>query len=464
MLVRGGVVVTADDPPAVRDLATRNGIVEGPRSRADQVLAAEDCLVLPGLVNAHDHLRSLLPFTRRSDSSALTDLIDAAQRAAASVTPADYRALTALASARLVLSGVVTAVDHVYPLTERQMLRSAVAGYAEVGLRAHVAYGLMTPGPSALVDAIDRQLGRALAAADDVLPADRLYLAPVSLRQTSIDAYRAAVAAADRTGLRLYTHVAESADEVERTVAEHGLRPVELLADIGFLRPGTVLVHCVDLSEREINLIAENDVAVAYCPSNHLKLAKGIAPVKAMLDAGVRVCLGIDGMTDLFAEMRQAVYAQGAAAHRPGVVATETALRMATSDGYAALGEPNSGLLRPGDPADLITIRADNALLAPLVDPLHALVHRGTGAAVRDVVIDGKLVVRDGRLVQADLSALSDHAWRATRSIARRSGSEVASDWTWQRHDDRRPAAPRTDRATTTQSTHPNTELSQPAT
>lgn len=440
MHIRGGIVVTAEDPPVARDLRALDGVLRSGEGGTEPVLAAEDCLVLPGLVNAHDHLRSLLPFTRRSDTSALADLIDGAQRASVAATPADYRALTALASARLVLSGVVTAVDHIYPVADRQMLRSAVDGHAEAGLRAHVAYGLMTSGPARLVDSIDRQLERAVAAADDVLPADRLYLAPVSLRQTSLEAYRAVVAAADRTGLRLYTHVAESEDEVERTLGEHGLRPVELLAEIGFLRPGTVLVHCVHLSDREVELLAENHVAVAYCPSNHLKLAKGVAPVRALIDAGVRVCLGIDGMTDLFAEMRQAVYAQGAAAKRPGVLETATALRMATADGYAALGEANTGRMEPGDKADVITIRAGDAMLTPLVDPVHALVHRGSGAAVRDVVIDGKQVVRGGRLIHADLRALSEHAWRATRDIARRGGFEVAGDWTWQHPENRRPA------------------------
>ena len=222
-----------------------------------------------------------------------------------------------------------------------------------------------------------------------------------------------------------------------------GMRPIELLHNLGFLRPGTVLVHCIHLTEHEIELLARNSVAVAYCPSNHLKLAKGFAPIRAMRDAGVRVCLGIDGMTDLFAEMRQAVYAQGAAAQRPGVLSTEAALQMATTDGYAALGEPNSGRLQPGDAADLIIVRADDAMLAPLVDPVQALVHRGSGAAVRDVVVAGDPVVRDGRLVYADLHALAERAWHATRTIAQRSGKEVPADWTWRRRDDRRPAAAR---------------------
>ncbi|GLY71699.1 S-adenosylhomocysteine deaminase [Amycolatopsis taiwanensis] len=438
LLIRGGSVVsvvTADDTPDTplpRDLELRDGVITDPSGGATEELDARGCLVFPGLVNGHDHLRSMLPSTRRADTSALADVIEAGQRASVVTTPADYRALTALASARQLLSGTVGVVDHVYPLHRDGMLQAIVDGHADVGLRAHVAYGLLTAGPAEVLSSIDAQLARAVSAADEVLPADRLYLAPVSLRQTSVDGYRAAVAAADRTGLRLYTHVAESTDEVEQCLAEHGKRPIELLHDIGFLRPGTVLVHCVQLSEREIDLLAQNSVAVAYCPSNHLKLAKGVAPVLAMREAGVRVCLGVDGMTDLFAEMRQAVYVQGSAARRPGALDTQAALRMATADGCAALGE-KSGWLRPGDPADLITVRMDNAMLAPLTDPAYALVHRGSGAAVRDVVVAGEPVVREGALVRADLGELIEHAWQATRGIAVRSGRQVPSDWSWQR-------------------------------
>lgn len=435
LLVHGGTVVTAvtaDGIPSPRDLELRDGVIDDPSGGATEELDARGCLVFPGLVNGHDHLRSMLPFTRRADTSALADVIETGQRASVVTTPSDYRALTTLASARLLLSGIVSVVDHIYPLHRDGMLQATVDGHAEVGLRAHVAYGLLTAGPAEVLDGIKAQLARAVSAADDVVPADRLYLAPVSLRQTSVDGYRAAVAAADRTGLRLYTHVAESNDEVERCLAEHGKRPVELLHDIGFLRPGTVLVHCVQLSEREIDLLARNSVGVVYCPSNHLKLAKGVAPVLAMREAGVRVCLGVDGMTDLFAEMRQAMYAQGSAAGQPGALDTPTALRMATADGYAALGE-KSGWLRTGDPADLITVRTNNAMLAPLADPVHALVHRGSGAAVRDVVVAGEPVVREGALVHADLTEVIERAWKATRGIAVRSGKEVSSDWNWQR-------------------------------
>ncbi|MDF5758321.1 amidohydrolase family protein [Spongiactinospora sp. TRM90649] len=423
LLISGGTPVTGYDDPAPGDLLVRDGhLAEGAPGPGARTLDASGLLVLPGLVNTHDHLRSLLPMTRRGDTSGLAEMIRAGQLAGAAATPEDFRALTALAAARMVLSGVTTAVDHVYPLHSPGMLAAVAAGHAEVGLRAHLAYGL--------TEEYDEQIELAVAAAGDEVPADRLYLAPVSLRQTSADGYRAAARAAERTGLRLYTHIAETRDEVDKCQAEHGLRPVELLYEAGFLRPGTVLVHCVHLNEREIGLLADNEVAVAYCPSNHLRLAKGFAPVVALREAGVRVGLGIDGMDDLFTEMRQAVYAQGQAAGRPGVLGSDAALRMATGEGAAAVGERQSGRLRAGDPADLITLRP-GASMRPLADPVQSCVHRAHGQHVADVLVDGEFVVRDGRLVRADERELADRAWRITRDLARRTGREHAADWQW---------------------------------
>lgn len=436
--ITGGTVVTGYDEPQPRDIAVAGGRIVSPADRYDaaETLDASGKLVLPGLVNAHDHLRSMLPVTRRGDTSGLAEMIRTSQLASALATPAGYRALTALAAARTVMSGVTTAVDHVYPLHRPGMLAAVVAGHADVGLRAHIGYGLMTEGPAELIGPLDDQIATAVAAADTELPAERLYLAPVSLRQTSLDGYRAAVAAADRTGLRLYTHIAESTDEVEQCVAQHGMRPVELLHHIGFLRPGTVIVHCVHLTDHEIELMAANSVAVAYCPSNHLRLAKGFAPVVAMRAAGVRVCLGVDGMDDMFTEMRQAVYAQGSGTGRPGALPTPSALAMATGEGSAAIGEASvdhspGGRLQVGDRADLITIRTDFPSWQPLADPVQACVHRGHGRDVTDVLVDGEFVVRDGRLRRAELAELAERAWATTRDLAHRSGREVEADWQW---------------------------------
>jgi cytosine/adenosine deaminase-related metal-dependent hydrolase len=438
--VRGGIPVTADTEPAPGDLQIADGrFIEPTRSPAadsgppggdgmpggdgtaggGSVLDAADAILLPGLVNAHDHLRSFLPATRRSETMSLAELVSAGGGASAAAGPADYRALTALAAARNLRSGVTSVIDHVYPLHRAGLLEAVAAGHADVGLRGSIAVGMMTRGDARLCTTPQQAIALLESAADSVLPADRLFLAPVSLRQTDIEAYRLAARFADRTGVRLYTHISESADEVQQCLAEHGVRPVRLLADQGFLRPGTVLVHCVHLDDADIELLAGSGAHVVYCPTNHLRLAKGFAPVTALRGAGVNVCLGIDGMDDLFVEMRQAVYAQGQAAGRPGVLGTAEALSMATTAGAAALGVPGvTGRFSPGDAADLVVLRSTGVHLQPLADPRYAAVTRAHGADVTDVLVGGRPVLRDGRLTQADERELVHRARAVTGRLA----------------------------------------------
>src|SRR5690606_17503477 len=154
-----------------------------------------------------------------------------------------------------------------------------------------VALGVMTRGKEGLCTSVQDVVDLAERAADTLLPKEQMYLAPVSLRQNDPGDYKAVAEAAQRLGIRTYTHIAELPSEVEACVAEHGVRPIELLYESGFLMPGTVLVHGVVPSDREIELLAQTGAALVYCPTNHLRFAKGFAPVVDMLAAGVKVIL-----------------------------------------------------------------------------------------------------------------------------------------------------------------------------
>ncbi|WP_182113206.1 amidohydrolase family protein [Actinotalea sp. JY-7876] len=385
-------------------------------------------LLLPGLVNLHDHLRAFMPTGRRTEGAPLTQVITAAAATQAVATPQEHRALTALASARQLRAGVTSVVDHVYPLHRPELLDAAVAGHRDVGVRASVALGVMTRGDArtcTTVADVARLAERALA---ELLPADRLFLAPVSLRQAAAEDYADTVAAADRLGLRLYTHIAETVAEVEQCVAEHGVRPVELLHRLGFLRPGTVLVHCVQLSDREVGLLAGTGTAVVYCPTNHLRLAKGFARVADLVDAGVTVGLGIDGTESLFHEMRQAVYAQGQARLDPAALGSAAAYAMATVQGARALGVAGVDGRLDGSP-DVVRLDARRVGLQPLVDPVWSVVHRAGPGDVTDVVVDGRLVLHDGRLTGSDEDELVERAYVATRDMAHRTGTTDPADW-----------------------------------
>ncbi|WP_166347642.1 amidohydrolase family protein [Phytoactinopolyspora limicola] len=422
----GGTVLDSSAGTSTADVVMADGRLAAPSTATDlPVVDISGRLVLPGLVNVHDHLRSLLPATRAGESLTLSAVVDRAAAASGSATAAHYRTLSAMGAARLVLGGVTSVIDHIYPVHRPGMVEAAVAGHESVGVRASMAVGLMDVGRPGVAQDAHTTITQAARLIDDILPAERLFLAPVSLRQSTPAAYRAAVDAADRLGPRLYTHIAESEAEVERCLAEHGMRPVELLHSFGFLRPGTIVVHCVHLDERDRQLLAGTGTAVAYCPSNHLRFAKGFAPVRDLLDRGVPVGLGIDGMADGFAEMRQAIYAQGSATGHTGAISSEQAFRMATSVPASMLGIAGlTGDLRVGDRADVVVVAVDRPGLQPVADPLWTLVHRTGGTDVTDVFVDGQPVVRDGRLVRVDPSELVEKATAATTALAAAAGVE----------------------------------------
>lgn len=415
-LVGRGLAVSGPDDPVRSEATLGDGGLEI-RPRAE---AGAEALLLPGLVNLHDHLRGFVPSGRSGERRSLADAISVGNQAQLVAEPRDYEALTALASARQLLAGVTTVVDHVYPLHRDGLLEAVVAGHAQVGIRGAVALGIQTAGVEEFRVPVPAVAALAARAADVLLPKEQLFLAPVSLGATDLADYAAAALAADELGVGLYTHIAETPGEVERCLGLTGKRPVEFLHASGFLGPRTVLVHGVQLDDHEIDLVARTGTTLVYCPSNHLRFAKGFAPVVDFLAAGGRVGLGVDGMESLFHEMRYAVFAQGQAQGRAGALSSETVFRMATDVGAEVLG-------LPGSPAsqDLVCLDARDPELQPLVDPLWSVVHRATPRNVTDVVVAGRHVVRDRSLVDADLVDLATEAGDALTRLAHRAGAST---------------------------------------
>ena len=257
----------------------------------------------------------------------------------------------------------------------------------------------------------------------DVVPKERLFVAPVSFRQAPPSVFARARKFADRHGLRLYTHIAETRDEVRQAQQAHGARPVQLLHQLGFAGEDTVMVHCVYLSAAEIRQLASSGTHVVHCPTNHMKFAKGVTPVPKLLEAGVNVGMGVDTMDDLFAEMRQEVLIHSLATGDPGAIDPMTALEMATVRGAAALGLAHElGSVEEGKRADLVCVDVRAAHLQPMMDPVWTIVNRAHGHDVAHVVVDGRIVVQSGRLVSADEQALVSEARAVAARYLRRAG------------------------------------------
>ena len=416
LVVTGGLCVACNETGDVTsgDIYLDGGrivAVGGPPRPARRSLDASGTIVIPGLINLHDHLRDMTPGLSAGEGLKLDDMLRFYWRLNETAGPVEYETMAAYSTARLLAAGVTTVVDHVYPFHRPGLDAATIAGYQTTGIRWFLARGLMTQGHEPICESIDDAFERIGTLLDGGVPGDRIMPAPVSFRQAAPEDYLAARRFADAHGLRLYTHVAETAAEVAAVQAEHGSRPIEFLHRLGFTGPDVTLVHCVLLSDTEIELLAGSGTHVVHCPSNHMKLAKGLTRVLDLIDAGVNVGLGVDQMVDIFCEMRQEVLLQSIRNEDPGAISPALALRMATANGAKAVGLGGQlGEISAGARADLVCVAADGLGFGPVLDPVWNLVHRAGGSDVRHVIVDGEPLIEDREFVHLDVEALRRQA------------------------------------------------------
>jgi 5-methylthioadenosine/S-adenosylhomocysteine deaminase len=251
-------------------------------------------------------------------------------------------------------------------------------------------------------------------------------LAPHSAYLCSADTLKAARALADKYGAPLLIHVSETSDEQEQIKKRYeGRTPTEVLRDLGFLRKGVVAAHGVWLSPGDRAILKESQVGVVHCPQSNMKLASGTAPVKEMIAEDLRLGLGTDGAAsnndlDMFEETMTAALLAKHASGDPTAVPAPAALALATIGSARALGmEDQLGSLEPGKRADLVVVGLDAARLHPLYDPVSHLVYAAKGSDVRHVVIEGRIVMRDRKVLTLDEAAVLAEADRLRDQIRR---------------------------------------------
>jgi 5-methylthioadenosine/S-adenosylhomocysteine deaminase len=234
-------------------------------------------------------------------------------------------------------------------------------------------------------------------------------VAPHALYTNSDQTLKAARALANRYQAPLITHLSETKKENDDTAAKRHMSPTQVLDSLGFFNGRTLVAHAVWVDDRDIQILASHNTGVAHCPSSNMKLASGAAPVVKMLARGLNVGLGPDGPAgsnndfDLFEEMDLAAKLQKLVTGDPQALPARTALEMATIGGARALGmEKLIGSLEAGKRADLITVRLDVPNAVPLYDVYSQMVYALKGANVNDVMVNGRLVVRDGRSLTLD--------------------------------------------------------------
>jgi 8-oxoguanine deaminase len=426
----GGLFVTGNRITAV-------GAAADLPTTADQVIDARDMILLPGLVNTHHHFTQTL--TRNvpgTQDAVLFDWLRTLYPIWAGLTPEAVYVSSKIAMAELMLSGCTTSSDHTYLWPNGATLDDQIRAAQELGFRFHAARGSMSVGesqgglpPDRVVeaeDAILRDSRRVIEQYHDPAPGAmiRIVLAPCSPFSVSPDLMRESLALARAYGVHSHTHLAETLDEERYCLATFGRRPVELAEDLGWAGPDVWHAHVVHPSGAEAERLGRTRTGVAHCPSSNMRLASGIAPVRALAAAGARVGLGVDGSASndsshLLAEARQALLLQRVGGD-PAALTAREALRLATRGGAATLGRDDIGTLAPGMAADFIGFRLDTLDLAggAVHDPLAALLFcRPPNVALS--VINGRVRVRDGALVDVDLPPLIARHNAIARALAR---------------------------------------------
>jgi 5-methylthioadenosine/S-adenosylhomocysteine deaminase len=365
------------------------------------VIDCSNCLIMPGLVNAHTHAAMSL-LRGIGDDLPLSDwLRDYIFPAEARYADPEFVYLGAsLAAMEMALSGVTTYADGYFHM------KSAADAAKDVGLRAVIAQGILdVPTPDAPEPNSWRKRVEAFLAD---CPEDPLITPALFCHSPYLCSPRTIKEAREITreqGLRFFCHVAETQTEVQEVSRRHGEGPVEHLHRLGALGPDFVAVHAVHLSDAEKRILAETDTRVVHCPVSNMKLASGAAPVWDLIKRGVVTALGTDSAAsnnnlDMLEEMRVASLLAKLATGDPESLPATAAVRMATIDGAKALGlEESIGALEKGKLADLIVIDFDQPHLTPLYDPVSHLVYSARGSDVRDVIVNGRIIVRNGQMV-----------------------------------------------------------------
>jgi 8-oxoguanine deaminase len=446
--IRGGAVAIEGDGIACVGTTqeVEAWIAEEPALRKpDRTLDARGCVVMPGLVNCHHHLfQTLTRAIGTGKGLGLFDWLKMLYGVWGGIDPEGARVSAKLGLAELALSGATTVADHRYLFPNGSRLDDDIGAAREMGIRFHPTRGSMCLGqsqgglpPDSLVqteEAILADTERVIAAFHDPAPRSmlRIGVAPCSPFSVTADLMReSAGLARSHARVGLHTHLAETLDEERFCLARFGKTPVQYAESLGWLGNEVWFAHVVHPSPAEIGTLARTRSGVCHCASSNMVLASGIAPVRAMLDAGVKVGIGVDGSASndsnhLLGEARQAMLLQRVGwpgfESRANRLSAREALELATRGGAAVLGRDDIGSLEVGKAADVVAFRVDDIHHSGAGgDPVAGLLTCLPARAWLSV-INGRVVVEDGALTRVEVAALvADHG-KASRRLLERAG------------------------------------------
>ncbi|MBZ0310262.1 MAG: 8-oxoguanine deaminase [Anaerolineae bacterium] len=410
----------------------RDGVIEQVGATADLPETADEVLdlkgrhvVMPGLVNTHHHfyqtLTRVIPGAQHHE---LFDWLRALYPIWANMRGEHVYISAQIAAAELMLFGCTTASDHLYIYPNDCKLDDEIRGVQQVGLRFHASRGSMSVGESKGGLPPDR-----VTEDEDFILKDsqrlieqyhdnnrysmlRITLAPCSPFSVSQDLMReSARLARNYPGVRLHTHLAETKPDVEYSLANFGLKPGDYAEDVGWVGEDVWHAHCVYLTDDAIDKFARTGTGVAHCPCSNMRIASGFMPLRKMLNAGVRVGIGVDGTAsndtnNLLNEARLALLLARVGHEDPTVLTAREALELGTLGGARVLGRDDIGAIVPGKAADFIAFNVDRLTYAGAHHDIVAAIIFCNSDPVDYSYINGRRVVDQGRITTVELPPL----------------------------------------------------------
>ncbi len=407
-----------------------------PPRPADATIDCSRMVLLPGLVNTHHHFyQTLTRSVPGTQDVKLFDWLQTLYPMWGRFTPEAIRVSTQIAIAELLLSGCTTSMDHTYIWPNGARVDDQIEIAREMGFRFHASRGSMSLGrskgglpPDGVVEDeayILKDTQRVIKTYHDPEPLamTRIVVAPCSPFSVSPDLMRESIALARSAGVHAHTHLAETLDEEKYCLEHFGCRPVELAEKLGWVGDDVWHAHMVHASADECVRLGATRTGVAYCATSNMRLGSGIAPIGALRTAGARIGLGVDGSasndsSNLIDEARHAMLLQRVAAGVPDALTARDALELATRGGAEVLGRDDIGSLEPGKAADIAGWSIDSLELsgAAVHDAVASLVFCRPQRADL-VIVNGKELVRDGKLLDFDLQATVNKANEIARDL-----------------------------------------------
>jgi 5-methylthioadenosine/S-adenosylhomocysteine deaminase len=430
LIITNGIVITVDgsrrvlNPGAVaingRDIvAVDTPAVIAGRYKAAQTIDASGKVVMPGLINTHTHA-AMVMFRGLGNDLALMDWLQKYifPAEAKTVTPEFVRVGTQLALLEMIQSGTTMFAD-MYYFEEEVAKATKAAGLR--GVLGQTVIEFPVPDAKTPADALKRTEAFAKQFDHDELITPSI--APHSVYTLDAKTLTAVSELAKRLMIPIQIHLAETSAEIGMSQERHKMRPVAILDSLNFWAPTTLAAHAVWINDEEIALLKKRDVGVSNNPESNMKLSSGTAPVMKYRQAGVNTGIGTDGAAsnndlDMFEAMRQTAFQQKLVTMDPTAITAAEALEMATLGGAAALGRrQHLGSLEAGKLADVIIVGMSKPRQQPLFDPVSQIVYASRGDDVETVIVNGRVVMRDRKVLTMNEATVLAEARKAAEQV-----------------------------------------------